>query len=72
MSKSQLNFRNLDDYTITVTGTITPVKSTRKYDLSPLIQLLINEGFSETEANNMVKELMDEIIEELNKKEDLK
>lgn len=71
MSKSQLNFRNLDDYTITVTGTITPVNSTETLDFTHLYESLIESGIDETKARTMVQELCEEIVEEINKKEDL-
>ena len=59
-----------DDYKLTVTGTITPVRSTRVYDFTNLYTSLIEVGIDETEAQHMVEELCHEIVEELNKKEE--
>lgn len=59
-----------DDYKLTVTGTITPVRSTRDYDFTKLYTSLIESGIDETEAQHMMEELCQEIVEELNKKEE--
>lgn len=72
MSKSQINFDGLDGYTLKVTGTLTPVRSTKTLDFTPLYESLIESGIDETKARTMVQELLEEIVEEINKKEDLK
>ena len=60
-----------ESYKIIVTGTITPVHSTRKYDFTNLYNSLIESGIDETEAQHMIEELCYEIVEDLTKKEGL-
>lgn len=71
MCKTQIKFDGLDTYTLTVNGTITPVNATKELNFLQLYNFLIKHGFDENEANDMVKELCQEIVDELNGKGNL-
>ena len=64
----EINFEE-DNYKLIVTGTVTPVRSTKTLDLTKLIAYFINEGYSQQEAETIVRNLVEEIIEALNEKE---
>ena len=56
-----------DPYTLKVSGTIRPLIAMNKYDLTPLVESLIKQGFTKDQAREMVMELAQEIVDELNK-----
>lgn len=56
-----------DPYTLKVSGTIRPVIAMNKYDLTPLVESLIKQGFTKDQAREMVMELAQEIVTELTK-----
>ena len=54
-----------DPYTLKVSGQIRPVAAMNKYDFTPLVDSLIEQGYSKKEAQDIVRGLCEEIMEEL-------
>ncbi len=59
-----------DPYTLKVSGQIRPIIARDKYDFTHLVDSLIKQGYTRTQARDIVLELVHEIVEELNKKEE--
>lgn len=59
-----------DGYDLKVKGCIRPVKSVTEYDFSKLVDLLIRQGVPKDEARREVRELCEEIVSEIRKKEE--
>lgn len=56
-----------DPYALKISGQIQPIIARDKYDFTPLVDSLIEQGFTRDQAREMVLELLHEIVDELNK-----